>query len=55
MIVNVQMEGTGCPEGESRLMPASTNNLISSGVKKNDDVNESPDWGLIIGMWNLFI
>ena len=49
MIVTVQTEGTGCSEGESRIQPASTNNIVSSGVKKNDDINESPDWGLIIG------
>ena len=49
MIVNVQTEGTGCPEDESRIQPQSTNNLVSSGVKKNDDVNQAPDWGLIIG------
>ena len=53
MIVNVQTEGTGCAEGESRLKPASSNNLVSSGVKKSDDVNESPDWGLIIGGQNI--
>lgn len=50
IVVAVLAEGASCPAGHSRVMAASAENLQALGVAKSGDLNQSPDWGLIIGM-----
>ena len=51
-MVSVQDIGSGCPEGENRVMPQSETNLVKFGMTREDDLNEEPDWGLIIGQYS---
>ena len=41
--------GTECSADKTRVQSQAVNNLIAAGVNKSDDINEAPDWGLIIG------
>lgn len=50
MVVTVKKIGSSCPTDQARVQSASPQNLVQSGIKKNEDVNEAPDWGLIIGL-----
>jgi hypothetical protein len=51
VIVTVTEAGEGCPEDAARMQSSSQSNLVLYGIKKETDVNEEPDWGLIIGKW----
>ena len=47
--MTVQEVGTACDTDSTRVQSQATNNLVGAGVSKNGDINEAPDWGLIIG------
>ena len=42
--------GSACSTDQGRIQPASDTNLVYQGVKTEKDINEAPDWGLIIGL-----
>lgn len=48
--MNVMDAGSSCDPDASRIMPSSSNNLVYQGVKVESNINEAPDWGLIIGL-----
>ncbi|XP_022100041.1 trichohyalin-like [Acanthaster planci] len=50
VIVSVQPAGSACDSTRSVIQPSSPANLNLQSVKKQDAMNEEPDWGLIIGM-----
>ena len=49
VIVSVQAPGAACDTTKSVVQPSSTSNLNIQNVKKQEAMNEEPDWGLIIG------
>ena len=49
MIVTVMDVGGSCPTNEHRIQPSSPNSLVFYGVEADREINEEPDWGLIIG------
>ena len=52
IIVTVQEVGSACPDDENRIMPQSESNLVEFGISAEDELNEEPDWGLIIGSFD---
>ena len=51
VIINVMEVGTACDEDTTRVQSQAVTNLVSAGVSKSTDLNEAPDWGLIIGQY----
>ena len=45
--------GTECDEDTTRVQSQAVTNLVAAGVSKSSDLNEAPDWGLIIGKYRL--
>ena len=53
VIINVMEVGTACDEDTTRVQSQAVTNLVSAGVSKSTDLNEAPDWGLIIGQYTI--
>ena len=49
VMVTVQPVGSSCPAGSHRVTNQSPSNLVYFGIEVEEDLNEAPDWGLIIG------
>ena len=47
--MSVMDVGGSCPANEHRIQPSSPNSLVYFGVRPEREINEAPDWGLIIG------